>query len=142
MRSALALSDGERVEVEIGGRIAAERARTPRQCSPHGVQLPERAGNADLTMLVEGLHGVGDSWGRTGSPGPRPVSAAQAHGALHLPTEAQGRMRVGFSGADMVISPSAPGGLAMSAAVTPQFERTAVSVGLTSVTIGDKTSPR
>ncbi len=139
VRSALALSDGERVEVEVGGPVLLQNVRGRLDSVRLTVySFPTGRANADLTMFVEGLHGVGDSWGADRISGAATVSAAQAT-ALFLPTEAQGRMRVGFSGGDMVISPSAPGGLAMSAAVTPHVENGRLSVGLTSVTIGDKT---
>ena len=141
VRSALALSDAERVHVEVGGPVLLQNVRGRLDSIRLTVySFPTGRANADLTVSIEGLHGVGDSWGADRISGAVTVSAAQAT-ALFLPAEAQGRMRVGFSGGDMVISPSAPGAgtTFVSAAVTPRLENGRLSMGLTSMMIGDKT---
>ncbi|SIS14977.1 LmeA family phospholipid-binding protein [Microbacterium sp. RURRCA19A] len=142
VRSSLALPDSERVQVDIAGSVLLQELGGGVDNATITVySLPTGPANADLTVFIEGVRPDGDGWTADRAAGAVTLSAAQAT-ALMVPAEYQGVMRVGFSGGDMVMTGSAPGGttaVSVSVSMTPRFEKERLGATFSSVTIGDKT---
>lgn len=142
VRTRLAIPDSERVQVDVGGSALLQGmvARFD-DIRVTVYSFPAGRSNADLTFTLDGLQWADGDWAPEHVSGAMTLSAAQAT-ALTVPAEAQGAVRVDFSGEDMVVSGSAQGGatpVTASLAVTPHFENGRLDASISSVTIGDKT---
>ncbi|MDR6691619.1 hypothetical protein J2X55_002542 [Microbacterium sp. 1154] len=141
-RTMFALPASQRIEVDIPGSVLLQEllGRFDRVgLTVHSFSTGPTT--SDLTMTVEGFHDADGIWTADHLSAVATLSAAQTT-ALVVPPEAQGAMRVGFSGDDIVFAASVPAGAApqsVSVAMTPHFDGGRVGIRLTSVTVGGKT---
>lgn len=141
-RTMFALPESQRIEVDIPGSVLLQGlvGRLDRV----GVTVRSFAvgpANSDFTMMLEGFEDADGTWRADQLSGAVTLSAAQTT-ALLVPPEAQGAMRVGFSGGDVVVGASVPGGASpqsLSLVMTPHFDTGRFSMGITSVTAGGET---
>ncbi|MGC0370030.1 hypothetical protein [Microbacterium sp. SLBN-111] len=142
VRNKLGIADSDRVQVDIAGSVLLQELVG--RFESVGVTVysfPAGRANADLTLIAAASRQIDGTWTEDRVSGALTLSAAQAT-ALFLPTELQGRMRLGFSGGDVVIGTSVPvgtGAHTVSVAATPRFENGRLTSSPASVTIDDKT---
>lgn len=141
-RTMFALPESQRIEVDIPGSVLLQELAG--RFDSVGLTVRSFAvgsANSDFMMTLEGLEDTDGTWRADHLSGAVTLSAAQAT-ALLVPPEAQGAMRVDFSGGDMVVGASVPGGAppqSVSLAMTPHFDEGRFSMGITSVTAGGET---
>lgn len=139
VRSAWAISGSERVRVDIPGSILVQEAlgRFDR-VDATVFSLPTGRANADLTVSLEGLRGTDGGWDADRLSAAMTLTAPQAT-ALLVPAEEQGRVRIDFSGGDMVVGGAMPGATDTSVTMTPRFEDGRLGVALSAVTVNGAT---
>lgn len=142
-RTMLALPESQRIEVDIPGSVLLQELAG--RFDRVGLTVRSFAvgpANSDFLMTLERLEDADGTWTVDHLSGALTLSAAQAT-ALVVPPEAQGAMRIDFSGGDMVFGMSVPGGAtpqSASLAMTPHFDKVRFSMGITSVTAGGETT--
>ena len=109
-RTMLALPESQRIEVDIPGSVLLQELAG--RFDRVGLTVRSFAvgpANSDFLMTLERLEDADGTWTVDHLSGALTLSAAQAT-ALVVPPEAQGAMRIDFSGGDMVFGMSVPGG--------------------------------